>query len=169
MAERANPETLQPSLLDRLTDSAPTVQVEASDRAKLNVRGLRKAVMRDLAWLLNTGNLGSIVPLDDYDEVAASVLNFGMPDLAGLMLSSLDSRALQRTLRDTIARFEPRINPQTLKVTINTREDKMSRNALTLNIEGDLWSYPSPQRLFLATELDFESGDVVVRNASGRS
>lgn len=168
MAERANPETLQPSLLDRLTDNAPTVKVEASDRSSINVRGLRRAVMRDLGWLLNTGNLGSVQDLEDYDQIKTSVINYGMPDLAGLMVSSTDTRALEKLLRDTIVNFEPRISPETLSVKLNVRRDSMSRNALTLDIEGDLWAYPSPQHLYLKTELDFETGDVVVRDTSGR-
>ena len=60
MAERANPETLQPSLLDRLTDDAPDTAVEAASQATMNLRQLRKAVMRDLAWLLNTGFPSSV-------------------------------------------------------------------------------------------------------------
>ena len=169
MAERANPETLQPSLLDRLTDNAPTVKVEAADRSSINVRGLRKAVMRDLAWLLNTGNLGSVESLDEYDQVGTSVLNFGMPDLAGLMVSSTDTAALERLLRETITNFEPRISKGSLSVKLNVQRDAMNRNALTLDIEGDLWAYPSPQHLYLKTDLDFETGEVVIRDTSGRT
>lgn len=168
MAERANPETLQPSLLDRLTDNARTVTVEAADRAVMNVRGLRRAVRRDLAWLLNTGHLATLVDLEDYPEVRKSVLNYGMPDLAGTMLSSLDMPSLERLIKKTIIRFEPRIEAQTLRVAVNVQRDQMSRTALVLDIEGDLWSYPSPTRLHLKTQLDFETGEVAVRDASGR-
>ncbi len=169
MAERANPESLQPSLLDRLTDHAPEVTSEVEERATLNLRQLRQAVMRDLAWLLNTGNLASIMDLDDYPEVRKSVLNYGMPDLAGTLVSSLEMRSLERLLSRSVQRFEPRIDSKTLKVTINVQPDKMNRSALVLDIEGSLWAYPSPMRLHLKTELDLETGSVAVRDASGRA
>ena len=168
MAERANPETLQPSLLDRLTDNNPTVKTESAEKSAMNMRALRQAVMRDLAWLLNTGNLGSVQNLDNFNEVRESVLNFGMPDLAGLTVTSMDMRTLERMLKETIVCFEPRIDATTLSVGLNVKNDKMSRHALTLDIEGDLWAHPSPMRLYLKTELDLETGDVAVRDASGR-
>ena len=168
MAERANPETLQPSLLDRLTDNARSVTVESSDRAMLNARDIRAAVMRDLGSLLNTGCLATLVDLDDFPEVRRSTLNYGMPDLSGMMVSSLEMRSLERLMKESIKRFEPRIDQNTLRVSMNVQPDRMSGNALILDIEGDLWAYPSKIRLHLKTELDLETGDVAVRDASGR-
>lgn len=169
MAERANPETLQPSLLDRLTDNAPDKSVETAEHATMNLRQLRQVVMRDLAWLLNTGNLASLIDLDEYPEVCDSVLNYGMPDLAGTLVSSLKMRSLERLLSKAVRRFEPRIDADTLKVTVNVQPDHMNRSALVLDIEGSLWAYPSPMRLHLKTELDLETGEVAVRDASGRN
>ena len=57
MADLTPQERLQPSLLDRLTDSAPDTKRESRDRRVLSMRRLRSAVLRDLAWLLNTGHL----------------------------------------------------------------------------------------------------------------
>ena len=160
---------LQPSLLDRLTDDRPDQQVEARDKAIINSRQLRRYVMRDIAWLLNTGNLSSVQDIDAYPEVQRSVLNYGMPDLAGVTVSSMDMRALEALVRNSILTFEPRIDPKSLQVRIRTKRDQMNRNALTLDIEGDLWARPSPTRLFLKTELDLESGDIAVTDAAGRA
>jgi type VI secretion system protein ImpF len=37
------------------------------------------------------------------------VLNFGLPDLSGMTVSGTDVAALERTLRQAISDFEPRI------------------------------------------------------------
>lgn len=169
MADQSNRDALQPSLLDRLTDNAPSAKSEASERSSLNLRQLRRAVMRDLSWLLNTGNLGAIVNLDDVPEVQSSVLNYGMPDMAGMTVSSMDMRSIERLVRNSILRFEPRIIGKTLQVKINLQQDEMNRNALNLDIEGDLWAHPAPLRLHLKTALDLETGEVAVTDASGRS
>ena len=46
--------TVQPSLLDRLTDEAPQVPVDPPMTRDASVRAYRASVQRDLGWLLNT-------------------------------------------------------------------------------------------------------------------
>jgi type VI secretion system protein ImpF len=83
MAELLSTDRLQPALLDRLTDDAPQAAVESRDQRVLSMRGLRKAVLRDLGWLLNSTGLGAVQALDGTPLAAQSVLNFGLPDLTG--------------------------------------------------------------------------------------
>jgi type VI secretion system protein ImpF len=160
MAELVNQERLQPSLLDRLVDDAPEEQQESRERRVLSLRKLREGVLRDLSWLLNASNLASTVDLDSYPEVARSVLNFGMPDFAGLSASSVDIGALEETVRQVILHFEPRILPHTLRVRAVQNTDQMNHNALGFDIEGELWAQPMPVQLYLKTELDLEAGFV---------
>ena len=51
MADPSPTERLQPSLLDRLTDDAPTVLTEPREARVLTKGQLRTAVLRDLAAL----------------------------------------------------------------------------------------------------------------------
>ncbi len=90
MAELTQQEKLQPSLLDRLADDEPAEEIESRDKRILSLRQLRKSVHRDLGWLLNTCNLSCAVDLDGYSEVTSSVLNYGLPELTGRTLMSLD-------------------------------------------------------------------------------
>src|SRR4051794_713407 len=106
MADLMPRERLQPSLLDRLTDHAPEQRNESREARVLTERELRECVRRDLASLLNTTHLAAIEALDDYPEVARSVLNYGIPDLAGQTLSSIDEPQLQRLLREAICSYE---------------------------------------------------------------
>lgn len=70
--------------------------------------GWRHAVLRDLEDLLNTTR-----PLD----ADAGVLGFGLPPLAGRPAGSLDPGALAAELAATLARFEPRLDAASLRVT----------------------------------------------------
>src|SRR5690554_6022649 len=165
MAELTPQERLQPALLARLTDDAPDERTEARERRVLSMHRLRSALLRDLAWLLNAGHLESVRDLGDYPEVRRSVLNYGIPDLAGLTLSRTDPAAIEKTVRQAILHFEPRIAPHTLRVAVQGAES--GRTAITFRIEGELWAKPAAQALYLKTEVDLETGSVTVTEGQG--
>ena len=162
MGELTPQERLQPSLLDRLTDEDSHNTQESRDQRVFPIRRLREFVLRDLAWLLNTTNLESAQDLSAVPAVAASVLNYGVPDLTGRTVSGLDGPALERLMIDAIRRFEPRVLPQSLRVRVINNSDQMNKNALCFEIEGDLWNEPLPLRLYLKTDIDLETGHTVV-------
>lgn len=166
MAELTPKERLQPSLLDRLTDDAPERKEEPREQRVLSPRRLKASVIRDLEWLLNTCDLASVQDLGPYPQVASSVVNFGMPDLAGRNLSSLDVLTLERELRQAILRFEPRILRQSLSIRAVIDEQQMNPNAIRFDIEGELWGSPMPQRLYLKTNVDLEDGAIQVSESS---
>lgn len=168
MAELAPRERLQPSLLDRLTDDDPATTVEPRDRRVMSLRTLRDGVLRDLAWLLNTTNLLSVTTTPALPHLANSVLNYGVPGLAGSAVSNLDIGALERGIRQAIWDFEPRLIRNTVSVKA-LAVDRADQNKLDFEIEADLWAQPYPERLYLKTELDLERGAVVVSETNGRS
>ncbi len=167
MAELTQKERLQPSLLDRLVDDEPDKTVESRDKRVLSLRQLRSAVLRDLGWLMNTSRLDALEDLEPYPEVRRSVLNFGIPDLTGHTASSIDTKDLERVLRQSILDYEPRLLRDTLRIKLVINEDQMNHNAMTFNIEAQLWAQPAPLHILLRTELDLEAGDVKVTESSG--
>jgi type VI secretion system protein ImpF len=162
MPELTHKERLQPSLLDRLTDDEPEARVESRDKRVLSQEKLRASVLRDLTWLFNTTQMSALIDLSAYPETAKSVLNFGMPDLAGHTLSSIDVPKLELLLRQAICNFEPRLIQRSVRVALTVDERKMSHNSMSFVIEAELWSQPLPLQLYLRTEIDFEDGDVRV-------
>jgi type VI secretion system protein ImpF len=168
MAELAPRERLQPSLLDRLTDDDPAATVEPRERRVMSLRTLREGVLRDLAWLLNTTNLLSVTTTPALPHLANSVLNYGVPGLAGNAVSNLDIGALERGIRQAIWDFEPRLIRNTVSVKA-LEVDRADQNKLDFEIEADLWAQPYPERLYLKTELDLERGAVVLLETNGRS
>ena len=162
MPELTTKDRLQPSLLDRLTDDESEAAVESRERRVLSMSDLRRSVIRDIEWLFNAGNLATVLDLSEHDQVAESVVNFGLPDLAGATASGLDPNALERLVRQAIWSFEPRILRHSVKVSCLVSEDLMNRNALVFVIEGELWGQPLPTRLYLRTEVDLDTGAVAV-------
>ncbi len=167
MAELTTQERLQPSLLDRLTDDEPDKAVESRDKRVISASRLREYVTRDIAWLLNTVNLGDESVLADYPEVARSVLNFGIPDLTGAAIADVDAAGLQRRLREAIFTFEPRLTPETLQVTVGTDSERMDQRSLGFRIDSEMWAQPIPLNLYLKTEVDLNTGRFNVADSGG--
>jgi type VI secretion system protein ImpF len=167
MAELTQKERLQPSLLDRLTDHEPEQRQESREKRILSPSRLRESVRRDLTWLFNTPNLSTVLDLEGLPLVADSVVNYGMPSLAGRTTSSIDVPEMERQLREAIWRFEPRLIKNTIRVRLVADAALMSHNALSFYIEAELWAQPLPLRLFLKTEIDLETGTAEIVDAGG--
>lgn len=158
MVELTPTERLQPCLLDRLTDDEPYDQTESRDQRVMSMSRYREAVLRDMAWLLNTTNYPPSDEMEDYPYIADSVLNFGMPDFCGTSASKYSSMEVEELLSEAIRRFEPRILPGSVDISVIVDPDKMDRTAMSFEIEGDLWSQPVPEALYIKTKLDLETG-----------
>ncbi len=163
MPELSQKERLQLSLLDRLTDDEPDKKTEQRDKRVISVARLKELVQRDLAWLLNCVAAQASMDLSSYPQVLSSSLNFGIPDLSGLVASSLNTLALERQLVKCIKQYEPRIIPASLQVKVMFQHDEMSGNTLSFEINADVWAQPIPLQLFLQTEVDMDNGHVSVK------
>jgi type VI secretion system protein ImpF len=170
MAELTTQERLQPALLDRLTDDEPYKTQEPPDHRVMSKRRLREAVLRDLGWLFNASRLEASVDLSRAPHVRRSVVNFGLPALSGKPATSLDVVELERSIRQAIVDFEPRILPATLEVKAIVHANEVSRhNVVGIQIQGHLWAQPVPLDLLLRTEIDLETGKVEIEDlASSR-
>jgi type VI secretion system protein ImpF len=127
-----------------------------------SLQELRACVKRDLNWLLNAMQYSPPEDLENYPEIAQSVLNYGMPDLTGKTASSFDLRTMERLMKEVILNFEPRIIRCSLQIRVMLDESMFDHNALTFEIEGDLWAEPLPVHLHLRTEFELENGNVSV-------
>ena len=168
MAELSRRERLQPSLLDRLTDNAPEHRRESLDQQSLTMTQLRQAVLRDLAWLLNTTNLAATDDLDELPRVAASTLNYGIPGFAGLVAAAERVGTLESAIADAIRRFEPRIRSNSVRVHAREAGGDAAVPTLVFDIQGELWAQPVPQQLFLETAIDIDTRLAVITDVKAR-
>ena len=174
MAGLTSQERLQPSLLDRLTDPDTDSQREPIEARVLTKQQLRAAVLRDLSWLFNTSRAEPDAARGDPAEVAvwkeapqarSSVINFGIPSLSGITISTMQFSALEYAIRQAIVQFEPRIDPKTLAVQVHREAGfSIQHNSLRLIIRGHMWNQPVPLELLLAADVDVETGMAAVRD-----
>lgn len=167
MVDLTPQERLQPALLDRLADNEPGKKLEPRGERVMTKTRLREAVLRDLAWLFNTTRLGNSNSNDftGFPFAERSVINFGLPALSGETASTLDIIELERSIKQAIIDFEPRITPSSLQVEAMVSDLQLDRhNVISVQIRGDLWAYPVPLELLLRTDVDLETGQVEIRD-----
>jgi type VI secretion system protein ImpF len=167
MAELTPTDRLQPCLLDRLTDEEPDASKESRDQRVVSLRRYRQAVLRDLAMLLNSRKYPPGAQVYDFPMVEQSVLNYGIPDLTGLSVSSIGLSEFQACIKQAILWFEPRISRNALAVRIVPPSDPAHARAVLFEIEGELWAQPLPERLFVKTEIDLETGHHKLKGETG--
>ena len=169
-------ETLEKRLLKKgknISDKEKKEWIEElkSQRGQLNyllkstgsLNKITDCVKRDLTWLFNSQNMCMDEVLEEhYSNIESSVLNYGMPDLTGKTASSINVFQLEKSLRQTILRFEPRIIPSTLKLRLHEDKSMMDHNALVFEINGDIYTDPVPVHMHLFTQLDLENGNVEI-------
>lgn len=147
------------------SSSIPNPEIEPAERRMLSRARLRECVHRDLRWLFNSMNLASSEDLAPFPEVAASVLNYGLPSFAGRMTTSIDIGDAAERLRRAIELFEPRLR----EVRVSPRRSEEERadrdGTLEFTIEAELWGQPVSQHLELHTRIDTVSGDISVQEA----
>ncbi|WP_193165774.1 type VI secretion system baseplate subunit TssE [Microbulbifer hainanensis] len=98
-------------VLDRLLESSRNMDVHQPHQV---LKQLREGVRRDLEHLFNTRYCCISAP-ESHTHLQSSNMNFGLPDLSTVNLSSLDSRKrFCRDIERSILSFEPRI--RTVKV-----------------------------------------------------
>lgn len=167
MIQPVSRDRLQPALLDRLLDDNPASSVEEFEGRTITKQRLRQCVLRDLSWLLNAQAGYGHLDRDAFGHVLRSAINFGMPALSGKLVSALDITDLERSIRDAILRFEPRILGPTLSVRGTVPKDTKHHNQLVFEINCQLWAQPYPLELLLKTALDLETGMVELRDLDG--
>ena len=152
---RVRTETLvTQTLIDRFIlsqDDWPKTRKESIER-------FRDALRRDLEWMLNTRR--PVLPiLEEFPETAASVFNFGFPDLQNFDNSQgNDKDAVCTALEKCIRTFEPRIEqPRVFLV----RSDTLARS-LRFHIEGQIRYDDAKEDVKFDTVLELISGEYEV-------
>jgi type VI secretion system protein ImpF len=124
----------------------------------MSLRRYRRAVLRDLEMLLNSRAYPAGSQIYEFGEVQRSVLNYGIPDLAGTTTSFISPGEFEARVKEAILHFEPRVSRRSLSVQIVSSLDAECVRTILFEIEGELWAQPMPEHLFVKTEVDLETG-----------
>jgi type VI secretion system protein ImpF len=119
----------------------------------------RESMKRDMEWLLNTRQ--PVIPeLESYPATAASVLNFGLPEIRSFDGSAgKEQNALTLALEKCIRAFEPRISQPRVFLAYS---DHLSRS-LRFHIEGQIFYENMEEEIKFDTVLELISGEYEVK------
>jgi type VI secretion system protein ImpF len=161
MSKREIERTVQPSLLDRLTDREPRSSFSEARVGYLeSVRQFKSGLQRDLEWLLNTRRIPVPAP-DELEELARSAYHYGLPDVTSISRDSHEARdQLLRRVEDAITLFEPRLT--NVRIGVVEMEGEQHRRELRFHVEGTLLMDPTPEQVIFDTVLHFASGEYEV-------
>jgi type VI secretion system protein ImpF len=152
---RSTTETLvTQSILDRLVavDEWPATRSQS-------VRFFKDALKRDLEWLLNTRQ-PPIPELSEYPLAKSSVINFGLPDISSLGLSSAsDHTRLRKAIEICLSNFEPRLTD----IRVSLESSDLTDRRLRFHIEGNMKLDPAPEEVSFDTVLELSSGEYKVK------
>lgn len=174
MAELNPRDRIQPFLLDRLTDDQTDQARESREKNVFSPRQLKAALLRDLAWLLNTPAPTDDEGITEFTQATTSVLNFGVRDLTGLTASGLAAPELERNIVRAIQMFEPRLAKNTVSVSLVGRAEAgggggggrggTGMNSVGLEIRGEIVANQLPDPLYIKTEVDLETGQFLLKD-----
>lgn len=159
-ASRQRPDNhLLPTLFDRLCDDAPN-QKRDHDISVSPVQ-LKEIIRRDLSFLLNTVSHEDDIDAARYPHAAASVLNYGLPPLAGSFLYEHKWDDIRRAILRTIIRFEPRLKASTLQIIpLQDERNQSGHNTLQFEIRGEILTQPYPMAFRVRSALDMEQSRI---------
>lgn len=135
-------------VLDRLLDVSRTTDL---NRPHQILRQLREGVRRDLEFLFNT-RYRVMSPPESHSHLESSNINFGLPDLSTLNLSSSDGRKrFCKDIERTILEFEPRI--RTVKVSTQEKID-VEDPSIRFRVEAVLHVNPAAEVIVFDSSLN---------------
>jgi type VI secretion system lysozyme-like protein len=148
---------IRESILERL---AP-MEEETAFRSVDDV--LEKSITRNLEMLLNTRREEFLIP-SEFQETAASIVNFGVPDLAkcGSLRSGPEQNRLCRWIEEAIRTFEPRL----CNVTVRVLDRENVNPVLRFRVEAK--AEFTEQRMAFELGLKRDSGQLAVLPGSVR-
>lgn len=122
---------------------------------------LRREVSRDLESLMNTIALESTQDLRSFGNVRASVLNFGMPDIAHRTIDELSVADIKDEIETILDNYEPRLVPGSIRV---VRDNSIESSALRIRflVRADLSCKPLDVPVEFTADVEIDSGKVVI-------
>jgi type VI secretion system protein ImpF len=151
-------EVLRHSVIDRiLADGGGRRSVDL----RIGVADLKRAVRRDIEWLLNSKQ-PRLDTLAGKPEATASILNFGIPDITQFNSHGDGDRArLCQLIAEALRTFEPRLLPESVKVAFVEARGPAGMD-LHFRISGVLYVEPIREAITFDTSVEVETGAIAL-------
>lgn len=162
MAKHEIERTVQPSILDRLTDEDPRGLADQRVSYAESMQNFKASVRRDLEWLLNSRRTPTPAPAS-FEELRTSLFHFGIVDVTSLGESSASRERLLKEVEESLAIFEPRL--ANVRISLVEEDGEARRRELHFVVEGTLRLDPTPEQVAFDTVLHFSTGEIDVAGA----
>jgi type VI secretion system protein ImpF len=132
-----------PGLFDRLAEHDAAPRASRRPTRTADMEACKLSITRDLTALLNTRTSVPDRALAPLKGGAASVVNYGLMDFAGLcMTSDTDQQKICTAVRQAIERHEPRL--QNIVVLLTPKKGAINRVEFMIaaELKGDMRSQP---------------------------
>ena len=149
-----------PCVLARLIDSNPQEKKERVAQV-FTVEQVRRSVLANLEILLNSRSHIGNNELEDYPDVRTSVLGYGLSDFCGITTNMETVDYLKKELIRQITYFEPRINPDTLEISV-IEGQRSNKQEVSLSITGTIVIRPLNEENVFISKLDLDSGKIAL-------
>jgi type VI secretion system protein ImpF len=151
-----------PTLFDRLCDDEPSQRSEAVNAYAVDRQQLRQIILRDLMDLLNTTNIEDQLKNVNHEHIRRSSFNYGISPLAGKHMLEKHWISIEKTIREAILNFEPRLLPESLLIRKIIKKDAHSYNILCFEISGIVNIQPYPMDFIVQSNVDLETSRVTL-------
>lgn len=144
-----------------------------TDRASLRRRSADEAYLKrdlsiDLANLVDTIDLASVIELDGLEYVQKSVLNYGLYDLTHVTLGGDDVARIADWLKSAVLQHEPRISPDTLSVEqVMDEVSDTNSQRVRFKVHAELISRPLDIPIEFVAEIDSSAGKMSIASLPG--
>ena len=160
MASMSSDQPLVPSVLDRLLDDEPTVTREPMKARHQVLREMKQSIRRDLENLLNTRRRATPWP-SHLSELERSLLNYGIPDVTGLELTTGEGREqLRQVIETELREFDPRF--KSVSVEMIEPADRSDRT-LRFRIDAVVYAEPAFEEVVFDSSLKPATGQIEVK------
>lgn len=133
-----------------------------SSAALTDETSLLRLVRADLEHLLNTVNMASTQRLDDYPEVAGSILNYGIPDIAHRTIEDEGVNQIVGEIETAIRIYEPRI-PRRSVVVHREANGETGELRVRFRVAAEVRMTPENLPIEFIADVEVDSGRVVLK------
>jgi len=137
-------------------------RIATGRRRKDDAASFANSIGRDLLLLLNSWQTLPPAARGVAPEVESSVLNYGVPNLAGQAANAEVLSRYEREVEKAVGRFEPRLDPASVRVKTIAPGSGRSNAEFNLQIEGDLVGSSSGRRLVFRSKVNVSTGRVTL-------
>ncbi|MDR2659222.1 MAG: GPW/gp25 family protein [Spirochaetaceae bacterium] len=152
----------KPYVLRRLVDTEPYEKTERVQNV-ITEKQVKDDIFRNIEMLFYSRSHPSLKEFKDYEDVANSVLGYGIYDYCGKVCTSADREELVEQIKKQLRIFEPRLAPDSIKVEFGSIESSM-RSMLELRISGLIVVGQVNEEVLFISRLDLETGNATLTN-----